>query len=341
MKLVSIIIPIYNSEKYISRCIESIINQSYKNIEIVCIDDGSSDRSVKIIEDYSTKDNRIKVYTQPNSGPSVTRNYGLNVASGEYITFCDSDDYLESNYIHKLVEYIEKLDVDIVSSGYIDISKYGTIRLNDFYSGNQILSKQEFIECIFRGVGGTLWGKIFKTEIISKYNLRLNPDIFMCEDMIFVLQYSMQCKSFGVIEENLYNYYRLNDESISTKINITYYKNLVEVLKQIEYILYTNHFSMDYIDKIISNRLKSILINLLIIQNDKKYDHSKIKKIENIKYLINDKYSQKYINKFYINSISERIIINLIKNKKYKQINIYSRALYNIQKLKDRIRGLD
>lgn len=338
---VSIIVPVYNSEKYIHRCIDSIINQSYKDIEIIVIDDGSIDGSVDIINNYAKQDHRINLYTQQNSGPSLARNYGLSIASGKYITFCDSDDYLEYNYIQQLIQSIEQLDVDIVSSGYIDISKYGTIKLNDFYNGKPILSKQEFVDSIFKGVGGTLWGKIFKKEIISKYNLKLNPNIYMCEDMIFVLQYSMLCKSFGAIEQNLYNYYRLNDESISKKMNISYYKNLIEVLEEIETILKVNDFDVNYIDKILSNRIKNMLINLLIIQNDKEHNYSKEKKIENIKYLINSKYSQKYVDKFDINSIKERIMINLIVNKKYNELSLYSNILYSIQKIKDKIRGID
>lgn len=340
-KLVSIIIPVYNSEKYIQRCINSIINQSYKNIEIIVIDDGSSDSSVDIISNYLCKDSRIKLYSQKNSGPSVARNYGLSMASGKYITFCDSDDYLEYNYIEQLTKSIEELDVDIVASGYIDISKYGTIKLNDFYNGKCILSKNEFIDNIFNGVGGTLWGKLFKREIILTNNLKLNPNIYMCEDMVFVLQYSMLCNTYGAIEKNLYNYYRLNDESISTKMNISYYTNLVDVLCEIEDILKINNFNEKYIEKIISKRIKNMLINFLIMQNNKYFNYSKAKKIENIKYMINNQYFEKYIKKIDINSIQEKIFINLIVNKKYNELSLYSNILYSIQKIKDKIRGID
>lgn len=103
MKLVSIIIPVYNSEKYIDRCINSIVNQTYKDIEIILIDDGSSDRSIDIINNYVNKDNRIKVYTQKNAGPSSARNYGLDVSTGDYVMFVDADDYIDKTMVEEMI----------------------------------------------------------------------------------------------------------------------------------------------------------------------------------------------------------------------------------------------
>lgn len=341
MKLVSIIIPVYNSEQYISRCINSIINQNYKKIEIICIDDGSRDSSLNIINDYVNKDNRIKVYSQPNSGPSIARNYGLDMANGEYITFCDSDDYLESSYIQELVQAMEQLDVDIVASGYIDISKYGTVLLNDFWNNKSNTVRLEFVNSIFSGVGGTLWGKLFKKEIISNNKLRLKPNIYMCEDMVFVLAYSMICRSYGVINQNLYNYYRLNENSISKKMDMNYHENLVNVLSEIEKILKFNNFDTNYIDNILKNRTKNMIISFLIMQHDKNHKYSKTQKIQNISYIINDKYTKKYINEFVINNYKEKLMINLMINKKYNKLNFYSGVLYYIQMLKDKVRRID
>ena len=272
---------------------------------------------------YSNQDSRIKVYTQKNSGPSSARNYGLDMANGEYILFCDSDDYLEDNYIQNLVYTMEDINADIVVSGYKDISKYGTLNLNDFWDDKLIIDKEKFIDCIFKGVGGTLWGKIFKKEIILKNNLRLDPDIYVSEDMIFVLKYSILCNRFGVINENLYNYYRLNDSSISTTMNISYYKNLIKALEEIERILKSNNFSVDYTEKIISNRIKNMILSFLIIQHNKKNKYSKSEKITNIKYITSNKNVKKYLHKISITSFTDRIIIKLMINERYNELNLY------------------
>ena len=112
--LVSIIVPMYNSEKYIERCVKSLISQSYKNIEIVIVDDGSKDNSLQLIKDYANKDSRIKVYTQSNQGPSVARNTGLDNSTGKYIMFVDADDFIEHNMFKNLVDIIKVNRVDII-----------------------------------------------------------------------------------------------------------------------------------------------------------------------------------------------------------------------------------
>ena len=156
--MVSVIVPVYNGEKYLRECIDSICNQSYTDLEIIIINDGSNDNTSKIAKQIESKDNRVIYVEHENKGVSYSRNKGLDLATGEYIVFVDCDDTIQ----------ISKNNLDIVSCGYTDISIYGTIKLNDFYIGNSMLNKDEFINNIFKGVGGTLWGKIFKTEIINK-----------------------------------------------------------------------------------------------------------------------------------------------------------------------------
>ena len=112
MKKVSVIVPVYNVEKYLSRCLESLINQSLKDIEIICINDGSTDNSLQILKQFAYKDNRIKIINQTNSGQSVARNKGLAIASGKYIGFVDSDDWIDNDYYEKMFETIERTNSD-------------------------------------------------------------------------------------------------------------------------------------------------------------------------------------------------------------------------------------
>ena len=121
--LISVIVPIYNVEKYINRCIDSIIEQTYTNLEIILVDDGSTDNSGSICDEYAKKDNRIKVIHKENGGVSSARNVGLDTAIGQYITFVDSDDYIEKKYCEILLKTLKKQKADCVACGYNRIYK--------------------------------------------------------------------------------------------------------------------------------------------------------------------------------------------------------------------------
>lgn len=338
--MVSVIVPVYNGEKYLRECIDSICNQSYTDLEIIIINDGSNDNTSKIAKQIESKDNRVIYVEHENKGVSYSRNKGLDLATGEYIVFVDCDDTIEKGYIELLFNQISKNNLDIVSCGYTDISIYGTIKLNDFYIGNSMLNKDEFINNIFKGVGGTLWGKIFKTEIINKNKIRLNNNIFMCEDMLFVLQYSMQSKSFGAIEQSLYNYNRKNENSISSKINFEYFDNLINVMKSIEVILNENKYDKNFIDSILCERIRSLTISFSIMQHDKNHKYSRNEKMNNIIYIFKNQYFKTYKELFKGNNRSENTLINLIKNEDVKKLYYYSYYIFYINKIKTNIRKL-
>lgn len=335
---VSIVIPVYNSEKYIYKCLNSITNQSYKDLEIIVINDGSVDESDNIIKDLKNTDKRIIYIEQKNSGVSAARNLGIKVSTGEYITFIDSDDTVEKDYIELLINEINKKSIDIVACGYTDISIYGAIKLNDFYNGNSTLSKDEFVSNIFNGVGGTLWGKIFKSKIIKENNIKMNENIYMCEDMIFVLQYAMSCISFGAIQDNLYNYNRKNENSISSKMNFNYFNNLVIVMEKIEDILQKSNYNRGFIDSIICERIKSLAFNFSIMQNDKKHNYSKVDRIENLKIIFKNRYFKRYKENFYISGFKEKILLYFIKKEKVKATVYYSYLLFLLDIFKFNLR---
>ena len=141
-KLVSIIIPVYNAEKYLQKCLDSVISQTYTNIEILLINDGSNDGSKQICEDYEKQDNRIKLFTCLNSGPAFARNLGLSKATGEYIMFVDSDDYVSHEIVEKLVMAIEKNDGDVAVSYVLQSQE------KQYYEklGDGVVEKQRFME---------------------------------------------------------------------------------------------------------------------------------------------------------------------------------------------------
>ena len=148
MKLISIIIPIYNNEKFISRCLDSIINQTYKKIEIIIVNDGSTDKSLDVISKYEKKDNRIKVINKKNEGVSIARNIGIESSKGDYITFVDADDWLELDAIEKLYIEITEKNVDVVRGNYY-INKFISDNANIakmYELSNKIIKRVEAIE---------------------------------------------------------------------------------------------------------------------------------------------------------------------------------------------------
>ena len=239
--LISIILPVYNAEKYIKRALKSLINQSYKNIEILCIDDGSKDNSYNIIKEF--KDERIKLFRQENSGPAKARNVGLSNSKGEYIMFCDADDWYEPNMCELMLETIIKQNVDFVICGCNIVDTYNT----------SIRSKEEFnyFKLKFNGycnigiyeflmLNSMLWNKIFKKKIIDEYNIKF-IDGYEHDDTNFFYKYLCCSNHFYSIYNKIYNYDISNPHSIMALFN-----NDIKPDKKLDY-LYSLHNFIDFI----------------------------------------------------------------------------------------------
>ena len=227
--LVSIIVPIYNSEVTIERCIKSIINQTYYNIEIILIDDGSTDNTSLICKKYQAIDERIVYIKKENTGVSNTRNYGLNISKGKYIQFVDSDDYIDKNCTEKMVNSIEKNNADIVICG-INIAKRKKKILNSINANNINSLKNEiyiFKDLINTGLLFYIWNKLYlKNKIINNFDETMT----LGEDVIFNLNYLKLVNKVNIIDEGIYNY-TLNEKGINIKnssLNNKYIDGLLE-----------------------------------------------------------------------------------------------------------------
>lgn len=204
MKL-SIIIPVYNCEKYLPNCLESVLNQTWKKFEVILINDGSEDCSGQICEDYAKKDNRIKVIHQDNHGVSYARNVGLKVATGDVISFIDGDDILESNMYELLIKAMQEYETDISHCGYKHIVGQ-EVRLVHDTKCVLIQSQTEALDCLVGGriFGGGLWSKLFRKELLDgitfKENLKIN------EDILFNFEAFRKAKKTVFIDYALYNY---------------------------------------------------------------------------------------------------------------------------------------
>ena len=215
-KKVSIIVPVFNVEKYLERCVKSLLNQTYQNIEIILIDDGSTDKSGEILDQYAAKDHRIEVYHIQNSGVSTARNVGLKYALGEFITFVDSDDTVSLDMYDVLIDqFLKKKDIDIVHCGYekrrLDGSSKMVIGTNQKYCFDRTEGMLHFIKGdLFTGA---LWNKMYRKEIIN--NLEFDETIKINEDVLFNFYAFKNARESVLIDRPLYHYYER--ENASTK----------------------------------------------------------------------------------------------------------------------------
>ncbi|NMH75296.1 glycosyltransferase family 2 protein [Bacillus sp. RO2] len=294
---VSIILPAYNCEKYISKCIESILVQTFQDFELIIVNDGSNDNTEKIIQHFIKNDSRIIYLIQKNQGPSAARNNGINKAKGDFLAFIDSDDTVKKNYVELLVNGAKNSNADLICCGYVDISVYGSYNSHDFL-GLENITRENFIKMACKGTGGVLWSKLFKTSIVKKYNIFLDNDIFMCEDLIFILKYVQNCDSYLSINEYLYEYNRLNVESISSNISPAYLNNYVKVWDKIKQILTMNFQNHYLIQSIIREKVQDVAIKIVEQQCATLTSNNLRSVLYNINILLRNDYFMKYKHEF-------------------------------------------
>ena len=210
--LISVIIPVYGVEKYRSQCLESVINQTYNNLEIIVINDGTKDRSAEIAKEYAAKDSRIKVYDFKNGGLSVARNRGLEIATGEYISYLDSDDWLDTKMYETLLETAMKNEADMVKCGIIETNGASEEKIT--FSDVKIINNEQHkaFENYFKGILWTLaWNGLYKKELAKKVKF---PDNVVHEDNYSSGMFLYLAKKVIAMPFCL-NYYRVNDAGIS------------------------------------------------------------------------------------------------------------------------------
>ena len=220
-RIISIIIPIYNMEQFLERCLDSVVNQTYTSLEIILINDGSTDSSGDICDTYAKEDNRIKVIHQVNAGVSSARNAGLDITTGDYISFVDPDDYIELNTYETLIAYLDD-DIDIlrfnanrkgeVLNWLPFKGEYSAIRFEQEVLLSMIGSEK------FGGmfILGVLWIHLFKRDLIEKNQIRFNKDLRRCEDRLFTITAMLHADKMFFIDDVLYHY-QVNDESLSNR----------------------------------------------------------------------------------------------------------------------------
>lgn len=228
---VSVIVPVFNVEKYLRQCIESLIEQTLTDIEILLIDDGSPDSSGEICDEYAKSDSRIKVFHKKNEGASLSRKYGVQHARGEYICFIDSDDYAENDFLENMYKAISENNADLAECDYTTFSEKAKNR-KKLYEKGFAAEKTEFLNFVAKNtiingdVAVVMWNKIYKRSLITD-NVRDYGECLL-EDYIFNMQYYTAVNKYAYVNKPLVNYRQVTN-SLSRKINPKAYMILKDV----------------------------------------------------------------------------------------------------------------
>lgn len=210
--------PIYNLEKYLYRCLNSIEKQNYKDIEVLLIDDGSTDNSKEICEGFTSQDKRFSYIRQNNAGVSNARNTGLKSSHGEYITFVDGDDFLDEEHIKELVCAMGK-NVDLVVSGRKNITEDKIIKIFKL-KASEVKTKKELVDDVLKPgiVFSFPWNKLFKADIILSNNILFDENLAYGEDLVFNIRYISKCQKGIILNNDTYNYVN-RDKSVSKRFD--------------------------------------------------------------------------------------------------------------------------
>ena len=237
-ELISIIVPVYNVEQYLEKCVDSIINQTYKNLEIILVDDGATDSSGKLCDELAKIDNRIKVYHKENGGLSDARNYGVERATGEYIGFVDSDDYIDAEMYEKLYEAIKKENVDVAECNLKIIypEREELFTEQNYYN---VCTKQEYLEEYLKieKIFGSVWTKLISRKIAKEL---LFPKGKLYEDTYYAYDLINVANSFVLIDSPSYNYLMRENSITNSKFNPRIF-DLIEIVEKFHKTTYKNY----------------------------------------------------------------------------------------------------
>lgn len=315
MTQISIIMPVYNKMNYLNRSINSILNQTFKDFELIIVDDGSSDDSLKICNEFFRKDNRIQIISINNSGVSNARNIGLQHAKGRYIQFIDGDDYIDLDMFKELKKIIDKYTPDIILTGLTKVDKEYNSISEIIPSLKGLKNKQDlmdnFVEEQFRtGIYGCVSNKLIKRSVIEKIGLKFNKDIKLAEDLDFYLTLYDYINDIYFLDKSFY-YYLQNAENSSTSIKFknNYFTQILINLKAKNMLSKNSSLNINnenIINKVITN------FTLCYLYDEFDCSFSKNKKV------VNKIYDDQRIIMSLISdnqNLFKKIIILLIKNK--------------------------
>lgn len=290
--LISVIIPIYNVEQYLERCIKSVIEQSYNNLEIILVDDGSKDNCGKICDDYSNKDSRIKVIHKENGGLSEARNVAIDSCKGKYISFIDSDDFVHKDYILNMYTDLCKANADIATCSYQSFYEESDICDNIIFEERQVYNNEQALKLMLYQIGTTTsaCGKIYDKKLFEKVRYPVGE---ICEDLATTYKLFMKAKTITFSTNKLYYYLQRRESIINSKFSIKRMKALEFAKTMVDDIV----SEMSNIEKAAKNRLfmEAIFIIIKIPRKEYKEEQRKLLNVikQNRRIVLRDKNSKK------------------------------------------------
>lgn len=346
---ISIIVPIYNADKYLNRCIDSLLNQTLKDIEIILVNDGSNDKSPSICNEYKIKDSRIVVIHKQNAGVSSARNTGIKEARGKYIAFVDADDYVNSDMCNSMFNNIEKTNADMCVSNYI-IRKAEKELVVNHKLKESIILRENIIDKIVPSIicGEDLKNKnnlvkfrgpvmyLYKKDTLVNYNLEFKVGLPIGEDFLFNISYMLKINKLAV-DQGSYYHYCINEESAIHTYRKDYWEIRKILISEIKYLIKDQKIyasCKSRINFMIMNYLIASIVqicnNALITSTDK---------LSAIKKITQDGLTENTLSKLSIKRISVRnfILLYLIKKKKNKIIYIYMLSVNRLINVKSMI----
>lgn len=310
MDKISVVVPVYNSEKYLQKCIDSILNQSFTNIEVLLVDDGSSDKSMQICRQYSEQDNRVKVFYKENSGVSDTRNFGLDKSSGNYIVFIDSDDWIDKEYLNVLYKNLINYDADVSVCNFTvgnDQNKSIKVTSNN---KNIELSNIEAINEIYGDlyfqIISVVWNKLYKKELFNDLRFpvgKIHEDEYITPLILY------KCRKIVYTDKELLYYRQTPNSIMNSKFNIKRLDYLYVLENRIEF------FKENMLDQLYEKSIETYILKIIDFYFKVKY--SDIKNKKNINKILIEK----------LDSIDNQWDVRLTKSLR-KNLNLFKRYPY-------------
>jgi len=327
--LISIIIPVYKVEKYLDRCLESVLNQNYKNTEVILVDDGSPDNCPKMCDDWAKKDKRIKVIHKQNGGVSSARNEGLKIAKGEYVCFVDSDDEVLPNYCEDLLKALKDNDADMAIGTMINV--HGEVRKIIKQPKKQLLinpkNKKDVLKMHKNSHYVNPINKIYKKEKIKEL---FNIDYNYGEDLIFNFYYIKNCEKIVIIKQPIYLYHVIQG-SLSLHGDINVYKKILKLYDIRYQLIFDIVKDKKYAGYIAGEQFFNVVYyNILgMYRNQVKYEE--IEKVFNE--ICENPKTKDIIKNYWAKTIRTKIIYNSVKNKNLKKLLFWGTLKGKINKI--------
>lgn len=268
--MISVIVPVYNVEKYINKCVESIVNQTYKDLEIILVDDGSPDNCPAMCDEWAKKDGRIKVIHKENGGVSTARNVGLENAKGDFIGFVDSDDYIASNMYEFLLNSLIVNNSDVSVCSTFLVSENNEIK-SDNKVKSQLLNQEESVKYISYEMNNSLWNKLFRKDVIK--DLRFEEGYTHGEDHLILLNVLKNIKKVSFVEDSLYYYVQRSNSTTGAKFNSKSFDQVYMKDALYDFVKDNFPYVSNYYRKLSFSARENMCRKIILSNSDDKYVH--------------------------------------------------------------------